>query len=170
MFLISIHLYKTIDTSESGVCLFIKIGALQSILSGGTNWATLDDTRKMAAKQAAEKLISEHLVAVFSKSYCPYCTQAKSVIAKLGLDQSSVGVLELDQMGSEGSDIQVSCAHTMKEKKKEMRLMGRIGQAYLMEKTSQRTVPNIFINKKHLGGCSDLLDAQKSGKLQQLLK
>ncbi|GAC71436.1 hypothetical protein PANT_3d00037 [Moesziomyces antarcticus T-34] len=102
----------------------------------------------MAAKQAAEKLISEHLVAVFSKSYCPYCTQAKSVIAKLGLDQSSVGVLELDQMGSEGSDI----------------------QAYLMEKTSQRTVPNIFINKKHLGGCSDLLDAQKSGKLQQLLK
>ncbi|ETS65331.1 hypothetical protein PaG_00062 [Moesziomyces aphidis] len=97
----------------------------------------------MAAKQAAEKLISEHLVAVFSKSYCPYCTQAKSVIAKLGLDQSSVGVLELDQMGSEGSDIQ---------------------------KTSQRTVPNIFINKKHLGGCSDLLDAQKSGKLQQLLK
>lgn len=101
-----------------------KIGALQSILSGGTNWATLDDTRKMAAKQAAEKLISEHLVAVFSKSYCPYCTQAKSVIAKLGLDQSSVGVLELDQMGSEGSDIQVSCAHTMKEKKrKEMRLI-----------------------------------------------
>jgi glutaredoxin len=98
--------------------LLSKIGALQSILSGGTNWATLDDTRKMAAKQAAEKLISEHLVAVFSKSYCPYCTQAKSVIAKLGLDQSSVGVLELDQMGSEGSDIQVSCAHTMKEKQR----------------------------------------------------
>lgn len=43
-------------------------------------------------------------------------------------------------------------------------------QAYLQEKTSQRTVPNIFINQKHLGGCSDLLDAQKSGKLQQLLK
>ncbi|CCF50101.1 hypothetical protein NDA11_003597 [Ustilago hordei] len=103
----------------------------------------------MAAKQAAEKFISEHLVAVFSKSYCPYCSQAKSLIDKqLGLDKSQVGVLELDQMGSEGSDI----------------------QAYLMEKTSQRTVPNIFINQKHLGGCSDLLDAQKSGKLQQLLK
>lgn len=43
-------------------------------------------------------------------------------------------------------------------------------QAYLAEKTSQRTVPNIFINQKHLGGCSDLLDAQKSGKLQQLMK
>lgn len=43
-------------------------------------------------------------------------------------------------------------------------------QAYLLDKTSQRTVPNIFINQKHLGGCSDLLDAQKSGKLQQLLQ
>ena len=64
----------------------------------------------MAAKQAAEKLISEHLVAVFSKSYCPYCSQAKSVIDKLGLDKSKVGVLELDTMGGEGSDIQVSIA------------------------------------------------------------
>ncbi|GAC95930.1 potential glutaredoxin [Pseudozyma hubeiensis SY62] len=60
----------------------------------------------MAAKQAAEKLISEHLVAVFSKSYCPYCSQAKSVIDKLGLDKSKVGILELDQMGSDGADIQ----------------------------------------------------------------
>ncbi|PWY99212.1 glutaredoxin [Testicularia cyperi] len=102
----------------------------------------------MAAKQAAEKLISEHLVAIFSKSYCPYCSQAKSVIAKLGLDPAKVGILELDNMGSEGSDI----------------------QAYLAEKTSQRTVPNIFINQKHLGGCSDLLNAQSQGKLDQLLK
>ncbi|CDU25127.1 probable GRX1-glutaredoxin [Sporisorium scitamineum] len=102
----------------------------------------------MAAKQAAEKLISEHLVAVFSKSYCPYCSQAKSVIDKLGLDKSKVGILELDQMGSEGSDI----------------------QAYLQDKTGQRTVPNIFINQNHLGGCSDLLDAQKSGKLQKLIQ
>ncbi len=102
----------------------------------------------MAAKQAAEKLISEHLIAVFSKSYCPYCSQAKSAIKKLGLDESKVGILELDTMGSEGADI----------------------QAYLADKTSQRTVPNIFINQKHLGGCSDLLDAQKSGKLQQLIK
>lgn len=74
-------------------------------------WDELDESRKMAAKQAAEKLISEHLVAVFSKSYCPYCSQAKSVIDKLGLDKSKVAVLELDQMGSEGSDIQVSHEH-----------------------------------------------------------
>lgn len=64
----------------------------------------------MAAKQVADKLIAEHLVAVFSKSYCPYCSQAKSLINKLGLDPSKVGILELDTMGSEGSDIQVCTA------------------------------------------------------------
>lgn len=94
------------------VCFQIAtIGAAISIASsvfGSTpDWTSLTQERKMAAKQAAEKLISEHLVAVFSKSYCPYCSQAKSVIEKLGLDKSKVGILELDQMGSEGSDIQV---------------------------------------------------------------
>lgn len=92
-----------------------KIGAAISYLLSGSkvNWNEIDQDRKMAAKQAAEKLISEHLVAIFSKSYCPYCSQAKSVIEKLGLDKSKVGILELDTMGSEGSDIQVSvlCLH-----------------------------------------------------------
>uniref|UniRef100_V5GTH9 glutathione peroxidase n=2 Tax=Kalmanozyma brasiliensis (strain GHG001) TaxID=1365824 RepID=V5GTH9_KALBG len=144
-------LVMPIDEHEKAKLLPIRSSALSiasSVLGSKPAWTQLDDSRKMAAKQAAEKLISEHLVAVFSKSYCPYCSQAKSVIDKLGLDKSKVGILELDTMGSEGSDI----------------------QAYLQEKTSQRTVPNIFINQKHLGGCSDLLDAQKSGKLQQLVK
>ncbi|CAO1616208.1 unnamed protein product [Jaminaea pallidilutea] len=100
----------------------------------------------MAAKQAAEKLISEHLVAVFSKSYCPYCRQAKQVIGSLGLPQNKVGIVEMDQE-SDGADV----------------------QAYLAEKTGQKTVPNVFINGKHLGGCSDVLEAEKSGELKKLV-
>ncbi|PWN30686.1 glutaredoxin [Jaminaea rosea] len=100
----------------------------------------------MAAKQAAEKLISENLIAVFSKSYCPYCRQAKQVISSLGLPSNKVGIVELDQM-NDGSDI----------------------QAYVTDKTGQRTVPNIFINGKHLGGCSDILEAEKSGELKKLV-
>ncbi|KAN0059660.1 Glutaredoxin [Thecaphora frezii] len=101
----------------------------------------------MAAKQLAEKLISEHVVAVFSKSYCPYCTRAKGIISSLGLGSEKVGVVELDQI-PEGGDV----------------------QAYLLEKTNQRTVPNIFINQKHLGGCDDLVRAQSEGKLEDLVK
>jgi glutaredoxin 3 len=42
-------------------------------------------------------------------------------------------------------------------------------QAYLAQKTGQRTVPNIFIKQQHIGGCDDLLRIKASGQLQKLL-
>lgn len=83
---------------------------------------------------------------MFSKSYCPFCNRAKSVISGLKIDQSKVGVLELDQM-NDGADI----------------------QGYLKEKTGQGTVPNIFISGKHLGGCDAIVSAQSSGELDKLV-
>merc|ERR1711915_953068 len=54
-------------------------------------------------------------------------------------------ILELDQV-DDGADIQDA----------------------LQEMTNQRSVPNVFINKKHMGGNSDL--QAKKGELPQLLK
>lgn len=98
----------------------------------------------MAAKQAAEKLISSHKVAVFSKTYCPYCSKTKSTLQ--GLNVPNVGILELDTE-SNGSDI----------------------QAYLKDKTGQNSVPNVFINGKHIGGNSDLQELHSKGELQKLI-
>ncbi|KAF8236832.1 hypothetical protein L208DRAFT_1250480 [Tricholoma matsutake] len=42
-------------------------------------------------------------------------------------------------------------------------------QSYLMEKTSQHTVPNIFINQKHVGGNDNVQAAFRSGKLAELI-
>ncbi|CAI5688975.1 unnamed protein product [Oreochromis niloticus] len=42
-------------------------------------------------------------------------------------------------------------------------------QEMLLEMTGQKTVPNVFINKKHIGGCDKTLQAHKDGSLQQLL-
>ena len=42
-------------------------------------------------------------------------------------------------------------------------------QDYLQKKSGQRTVPNIFINEEHIGGCDDLFAAKSSGKLDKLL-
>jgi glutaredoxin len=62
-----------------------------------------------------------------------------------------VHVLELDQLnGDQSSD-------------------GPIIQQYLMEKTGQRTVPNIFINNQHIGGNSDLQNLHSMGKLKEIL-
>lgn len=43
-------------------------------------------------------------------------------------------------------------------------------QKTLAELTNQKTVPNIFINKQHIGGSDALKAALSSGKLKQLLK
>ncbi|KAI5919040.1 putative glutaredoxin [Camillea tinctor] len=94
-----------------------------------------------AAKTKAQSIIDENAVAVFSKSYCPYCSASKKLLDSLG---AKYYLLELDQ-ASDGGAIQDA----------------------LQEISGQRTVPNIFINKKHIGGNSDL--QAKSGELKGLL-
>jgi glutaredoxin 3 len=85
-------------------------------------------------------------VVIFSKSYCPYCTKTKQLFSgPVGKDYS-VKVVELDKL-KDGSDIQDE----------------------LLAMTGQRTVPNVFIKGKHLGGNDDTHAALASGKLQAML-
>ncbi|KAK4047972.1 Glutaredoxin [Microbotryomycetes sp. JL221] len=97
----------------------------------------------MSVKAAVNEKISGQKVVVFSKSYCPYCKKAKSLFDSLNQEYEAI---ELDQM-EEGSD----------------------WQAYLAELTGQRTVPNIFIDGKPIGGSDDLRELHSNGKLKQLL-
>jgi len=46
---------------------------------------------------------------------------------------------------------------------------GAAVQEGLLSLTGQRTVPNVFVNGKHLGGSSDTQEAARSGRLQELL-
>jgi glutaredoxin 3 len=42
-------------------------------------------------------------------------------------------------------------------------------QNYLLEKTGQRTVPNIFIGHKHIGGADAVAALHEQGELVKLL-
>ncbi|KAF9924634.1 hypothetical protein FBU30_005430 [Linnemannia zychae] len=96
-----------------------------------------------AIKTKVDAIIADNAIVVFSKSYCPYCIKAKNLLTKLG---AKYFVLELDNV-EDGAAI----------------------QAYLAELTGQRTVPNIFISKKHIGGCDDLHSLDNNGQLKTLL-
>ncbi|KAG8628330.1 hypothetical protein KVT40_004203 [Elsinoe batatas] len=98
--------------------------------------------RKMAAKQKAQSIIDKGGVAVFSKSYCPYCKATKELLSRVG---AKYEVLELDQI-DDGAAIQDA----------------------LQEITNQRSVPNIFIAKEHIGGNSDI-QALGEGNLKSKL-
>jgi glutaredoxin 3 len=95
-----------------------------------------------SAAEQTDGLIAKANIMVFSKTYCPYCTRAKEAIGGL----YKYEVVELDTMGKQGDEI----------------------QAYLLTKTGQRTVPNIFVKGKHIGGCDATLAAISSGEFQKL--
>ncbi|XP_069694158.1 thioredoxin reductase 1, cytoplasmic-like isoform X2 [Periplaneta americana] len=42
-------------------------------------------------------------------------------------------------------------------------------QQYLFEKTKQKTVPNVFVNGNHIGGCDATFQAHANGRLNELL-
>lgn len=93
-----------------------------------------------------ESAIIQNPVVVFSKTYCGYCTRANAVLKQVGEGLEGYvqsEVFELDEMGDDGEKM----------------------QNYLFEKTGQRTVPNIFINGKHIGGCDDLLSTSNLPEL-----
>lgn len=72
-------------------------------------------------------------IEIYSSQFCPYCTRAKML---------------LDQKGVEYQEIRVDL--DMDKRREMMKLSGR------------SSVPQIFINDDHIGGCDDLyhLDAQ----------
>lgn len=84
---------------------------------------------------------------VFSKTYCPYCYATKHLFdEEIRLSPGRVHVIELDEESN-----------------------GDLMQAYLSERSGQRTVPNVFIKGDHLGGNDATQSAYKSGKLMELL-
>jgi glutaredoxin 3 len=80
-------------------------------------------------------------VEIYTKSTCAYCIRAKSLLRQKGIDLEEIAI---DFAG---------------EKKQEM--MQRAG--------GRMTVPQIFIDGQHIGGCDDLFELERAGKLDKLL-
>ena len=80
-------------------------------------------------------------VEIYVKTFCPYCYRAEML---------------LDSKGVEYETYVLDSA----ERRHEM-----------IERASGRTtVPQIFIDGQHVGGCDDLYALDREGKLEQLLK
>jgi len=79
-------------------------------------------------------------VLIYSSDYCPYCIRAKAL---------------LSQKGAAFKEIRV-------DNHPELR-------AEMTEKSGRRSVPQIWINEQHIGGCDDLYALERSGQLDALL-
>ena len=81
-------------------------------------------------------------ITIYTTDICPYCVRAKDLLKSKGLEYQEINV-------------------TNNHKERE----------HLIEKANgQRTVPQIFIGDKHIGGCDNLIELNNSGKLDQMVK
>ena len=77
---------------------------------------------------------------IYTPRICPYCVRAKQLFQRKGINYEEIDV-SLD------NDLRIK----------------------LVERTKQRTVPQIFINDQHIGGCDDLYALERQGALDPLL-
>ena len=88
---------------------------------------------------------------VFAKSYCPFCQKTRALLTEMSDEMDGMwklDIVDLDHLPeNDGPTIQME----------------------LLTKTGQKTVPNIFIGGKHIGGNSDLMKLDESGELEEIL-
>ena len=80
-------------------------------------------------------------VEVYAKTFCPYCVRAQHLLDSKGVDY------QLHIIGFDGP------------KREEM----------IQRARGRTTVPQIFIDGRHIGGCDDLMRLEREGQLDQLL-
>ncbi|XP_075508909.1 glutaredoxin-C4 [Primulina tabacum] len=106
-------------------------------------WASNVEAKPKSPAAFVQKTISSRSIVIFSKSYCPYCRRVKAVFKEL---KQEPYVVELDER-EDGANIQDALSQ----------IVGR------------RTVPQVFINGKHIGGSDDTVEAYENGELGKLL-
>ena len=80
-------------------------------------------------------------VEIYTTRHCPYCNAAKALLKKKGVDFNEVDV---------GRDW---------ERREEM----------IQRANGRTTVPQIFVGTVHIGGCDELHDLERVGKLDPIL-
>lgn len=81
-------------------------------------------------------------IEIYSKDVCPYCVRAKKLFVKKNVEFTEIDISN----DSERRDAMIKRAN------------------------GRQTVPQIFINDQHIGGCDDLYALDAAGKLDDLLK
>ena len=81
-------------------------------------------------------------ILMYSTASCPYCQAAERLLARKG-----VGDIERVRVDLEPAR-----------------------RAEMVQKSGRRTVPQIWIGERHVGGCDDLYALDRAGGLDSLLK
>ena len=85
--------------------------------------------------------MTEPAVTVYMSDWCPYCRRARDLLTGKNVKFSEINVEDDLKFREE-----------------------------MIARSNRRTVPQIFIGDKHVGGCDDLFDLDRRGELDRLLQ
>lgn len=80
-------------------------------------------------------------IEIYATGWCPYCSRARQLLLA-----KAVAIEEIDVEARSGA------------------------REEMVARSGRHTVPQIFINQTHIGGCDDLVALEESGGLDPLLK
>jgi glutaredoxin 3 len=80
-------------------------------------------------------------ILMYTSAYCPFCTNAERLLNSKGVTE--INKIKIDEIPE--------------------------AKAEMMAKTGRRTVPQIYIDDRHVGGFDDLRAWDLSGELDSLL-
>lgn len=83
-------------------------------------------------------------ILMYSTRVCPYCIRAEQLLAKKGIAADQIEKIRVDDHPEQRAEM--------------MRITGR------------RSVPQIFIGERHVGGFDDLAELDAAGELEPLLR
>jgi glutaredoxin 3 len=85
--------------------------------------------------------VSQPVIVVYATGWCPYCQRVRGLLTKKGLEFTEIDVDEGGKLREE-----------------------------MIVRSGRRTVPQIFVGDKHVGGCDDLFALDGSGELDRLIQ
>jgi glutaredoxin 3 len=85
--------------------------------------------------------MTQPAVTVYVSDWCPYCQRAKGLLTQKNVDFREINVEDDANLREE-----------------------------MIVRSNRRTVPQIFIGDTHVGGCDDLFELDRSGKLDRLIQ
>jgi glutaredoxin 3 len=85
--------------------------------------------------------MTQPAVTLYMSDWCPYCQRARDLLSQKNVVFSEINVEDDGKSREE-----------------------------MIARSSRRTVPQIFIGDKHVGGCDDLFELDRSGELDRLIQ
>ncbi|MGA2707883.1 MAG: glutaredoxin 3 [Steroidobacteraceae bacterium] len=80
-------------------------------------------------------------ITIYAAGWCPYCQRAKNLLVQKNLGFIEINVEDDPKFRDE-----------------------------MVKRSGRRSIPQIFIGERHIGGCDDLFALDRSGELDRLIQ